>query len=250
MSKNLTSLLLSKVRVDGGTQSRAEIDEDYCAELAEAIDALPSAIVYHDGESYWLADGFQRRRAHELARRRHMIVEVRLGTRRDAVLFSVGANATHGLRRTNADKRRAAETLLADGEWGRWSDAEIARRCGVSDRFVSAVRKQLSPNDSGMRTARRGDQVYDIDVAGLTSPELYELPPEEQVIRHRLEEQAAAEALASEAAPKREDDGLRSVVLRRPALIVQLYQRLDARRQREINEGFDRLVRRRGKDAA
>ena len=34
---------------------------------------------------------------------------------------------------TNEDKRRAVMTLLADEEWGKWSDNEIARRCEVSD---------------------------------------------------------------------------------------------------------------------
>jgi hypothetical protein len=69
--------------------------------------------------------------------------EVRPGTRRDAVLCAAGANAMHGLRRTNADKRRAVETLLRDEEWGSWSDREITRRCHVSDRFVNGVRKAL-----------------------------------------------------------------------------------------------------------
>jgi hypothetical protein len=52
--------------------------------------------------------------------------------RRDALLFSVGANAIHGHRRTNEDKRRAVDVLLNDPEWRVWNDSEIARRCGVS----------------------------------------------------------------------------------------------------------------------
>lgn len=39
---------------------------------------------------------------------------------REAILFIVGANASHGLRRTNADKRRTVERLLADEEWRGW----------------------------------------------------------------------------------------------------------------------------------
>jgi hypothetical protein len=42
--------------------------------------------------------------------------EVRTGSRRDAVRYSVGANSVHGLRRTNEDKRREVQTLLADAE--------------------------------------------------------------------------------------------------------------------------------------
>lgn len=51
-------------------------------------------------------------------------------------------------RRTNADKRRAVETLLRDEEWKKWSDREIARRCGVDNSFASRVRESLLPNNS------------------------------------------------------------------------------------------------------
>jgi hypothetical protein len=43
---------------------------------------------------------------------------------------------------TNADKRRAVETLLADEEWAKRSNAWIAEQCKVSDMFVSAIRKE------------------------------------------------------------------------------------------------------------
>ncbi|MBT3274957.1 MAG: streptomycin biosynthesis regulator, partial [Spirochaetales bacterium] len=43
--------------------------------------------------------------------------DIRQGTQQDAVLHSVGANAAHGARRTNDDKRLAVKTLLCDGEW-------------------------------------------------------------------------------------------------------------------------------------
>jgi hypothetical protein len=46
------------------------------------------------------------------------------------------------LRRTNADKRNAVKTLLYDAEWSKWSDREIARRCGVSSEFVHKSRRE------------------------------------------------------------------------------------------------------------
>lgn len=64
------------------------------------------------------------------------------------MLFSVGANAMHGLRRTNEDKRKAVETLLADEEWSKWSDREIARKFGVGHPFVAAVRSSLESDSS------------------------------------------------------------------------------------------------------
>jgi N6-adenosine-specific RNA methylase IME4 len=82
--------------------------------------------------------------------------DARQGTRRDAVLFSVGANASHGLRRTHEDKRQAVRTLLEDEEWSKWSDAEIARRTGTSHPFVGEQRKILTCNV----TSENGERQY------------------------------------------------------------------------------------------
>ena len=48
------------------------------------------------------------------------------------------ANTKNGLRRTNADKRKAVEIALR--EFGKMSDVEIARLCGVNDKTVAAHR--------------------------------------------------------------------------------------------------------------
>jgi phage N-6-adenine-methyltransferase len=101
---------------------------------------FPPVIVFYDGEDYWLADGFHRLYAACNLNRDSLSVDIRQGTRRDAVIHSVGANAAHGKRRTNEDKRRAVLQLLNDEEWSGWSDREIARRCAVSNRFVSNLR--------------------------------------------------------------------------------------------------------------
>lgn len=106
---------------------------------------FPPVIAYYDGESYWLADGFRRLAAHKSARPGQPIfVEIRQGTRRDAVLCAVGSNASHGLRRTNEDKRNAVLTLLRDEEWGKWSNREVARVAQVSHPTVAALRSELA----------------------------------------------------------------------------------------------------------
>ncbi|OBU53829.1 ParB/RepB/Spo0J family partition protein [Stenotrophomonas maltophilia] len=136
-------LQLQQIKIDGGTQSRVELNESVVADYAEVIrrsDSLPPVVVFFDGSTHWLADGFHRFHAHRLARAEEIEANVRTGTKRDAVLFSVGANARHGLRRTNEDKRRAVQTLLDDQEWSQWSDRHIAEACGVSHSFVAAIR--------------------------------------------------------------------------------------------------------------
>jgi len=173
------SIPLDQIRMDGGTQARAGLDNQTLAEYAESWLTLshrqngflemPLIIVYHDGESYWLADGFHRVVAYRQfldggsasASPRAIRAEVRMGTKRDAVLYACGANATHGLKRTQADKRRAIETLLGDEEWKQWSDSEIARRCNVTHPTVAAVRRDLYPeNLQDSRTVERNGTTY------------------------------------------------------------------------------------------
>lgn len=148
-------LPLVVIRMDGGTQPRSEINTDTVTEYAEAMRdgaSFPPIDVYYDGQSYWLADGFHRVQAARQAELLDINALVHMGTQRDAILHSAGANGTHGLRRTNEDKRRAVTRLLKDEEWAKWSDREIARKCMVSNNFVSVVRRSLSPDDSENRT--------------------------------------------------------------------------------------------------
>jgi hypothetical protein len=134
--------------------------------------ARPPLIVYFGGDDFWLADGFRRYRAAGVA---EVLAEVRSGTLRNAVLYSVGANAAHGLRRSNEDKRRAVRTLLADGEWSEWSDHEFARTCAVSNNFASEQRKAIchpmtdtvGADVPAIRTVARGGTTFQQNVANI-----------------------------------------------------------------------------------
>jgi|GEM_PF-1778490 len=167
------SIARDRIRLDGGTQPRAEIDRDYVSELAADLQrgvSLPPVTVFFDGENYWLADGFHRWHAHQEAGYTKLSCQVRQGTRRDAVLYSVGVNAEHGKRRSDADKRRQIETLLNDPEWTQWSDREIAKRCKVSPTTVGKIRASLSVHHGQIQTltkekkrkANRDGKVYEV----------------------------------------------------------------------------------------
>ena len=137
---------LDQIRIDGDTQPRVAIDEQVVAEYAELYSTgvdLPPVTVFFDGAGYWLADGFHRYWANKRISCDYVFADVHPGTQRDAILHSVGANAAHGLRRTNADKRKAVLTLLKDKEWSEWSDNDIAKRCGVDHKTVSSYRASL-----------------------------------------------------------------------------------------------------------
>ncbi len=140
-------IAINNLRLDGGTQPRAEVDPFVVDDYAEALHAgieFPAITAFYDGSLYWLADGFHRVSAAKKAGNTEIEADVKQGTQRDAILFSVGANAAHGLRRTNADKRRAVQRLLTDEEWTKWSDREIARRCSVHHEMVGKLRKEFS----------------------------------------------------------------------------------------------------------
>lgn len=141
-----TQLSLTSIRIDGGTQQRAEIDEQHVADIADALKAgatVDPVEVYHDGSEYWLSDGFHRFHAYRHRGLTRIAAVVVKGTRREAILASVKANATHGLKRSNADKRKAVETLLRDDEWRKWSDRKIAEAAAVDHKTVSAVRADM-----------------------------------------------------------------------------------------------------------
>ena len=148
---------LKKIRIDGGTQPRSEIDYSIVNEYAEAMqegDTFPPVVVFNDGANYWLADGFHRYHASVKLGFYEIEAQVKPGTKRDAVLYSVSANHDHGLRRSNADKRKAVLTLLEDEEWSKWSNNRISQECGVSLDLVNRVRDSLndSLSDNSERT--------------------------------------------------------------------------------------------------
>jgi hypothetical protein len=149
-------LRIDQIRRDGGTQPRAQLSEDVIADYAEEMKRgakFPPVVIFHDGTNYWLADGFHRVGAAKLNGDEEISADIRQGTLRDAILFSVGVNATHGLRRTNEDKRRAVMALLDDEEWRVWVNTKIAEKCHVSESFVRNLRNSnFAQNEVTERT--------------------------------------------------------------------------------------------------
>jgi hypothetical protein len=147
MESEVTQLELSQIRIDGGTQVRETINQETVEDYKEAFLSgalFPPVDVFFDGETYWLADGFHRYHARSAANNLTISAAVHTGTLRDAILFAVGANAHHGLRRSRADKQRAIFRLLQDQEWSKWSDNVIAMKANASQPCVSYWRRNLS----------------------------------------------------------------------------------------------------------
>lgn len=152
------SLKLQDIVTTAGTQIRAKIDAEAVSDYADAMTdgvKFPPVVVFHDGSEYILADGFHRVMAASRNGFKDILAEIHKGTKADALKYALGANAAHGIKRTNADKRRSVELALA--EWPKLSDRQIAEICAVSNNFVSEQRKsQLSSDDSSEPQTRIG----------------------------------------------------------------------------------------------
>ncbi len=99
------SIALSDIQ-EGSAQMRCEMKPDVVREYADDMAdgaVFPPVIVYHDGTDYWLGDGFNRVEAARKLERETIDAEVLDGDARQAILHGIGSNASHGLRRTQAD---------------------------------------------------------------------------------------------------------------------------------------------------
>ena len=141
---------ITSIVADNDCQLRAAGSKATVLEYADALAdgaSFPPVVVFREDDGrHWLADGFHRFEAHKAAGRDAIHADVREGGRREALLHAAGANASHGLRRTQEDKRKAILALLHDAEWRRWSDREIAKRTMTSDKTVGKLRREISGN--------------------------------------------------------------------------------------------------------
>ena len=156
---------IAKIQIDEATYPRTKLNDDAVEEYGRIMKAgskLPPIIVFQQGRSYFLADGLHRLDGAKSFGAKEIEADVRTGSRRDAVKFAVGANDKHGVRRTNADKRRAVEIVLDDEEWRTWADNRIAKLCNVSWDLVKKIRKSYlqESEDSGERLVKRGGKEY------------------------------------------------------------------------------------------
>ncbi len=141
---------MAALRVDGDTQPRAAIDPSVVAEYSEALEAgaeFPPVEVVCDGATYWLVDGFHRFYAHRRLKRTQIRALVTTGELQDARWKSLGANKTHGLRRTNADKAKAVRKALKLHP--EFSDRAIAEHVGVNHGTIARYREMMERQRSG-----------------------------------------------------------------------------------------------------
>jgi ParB-like chromosome segregation protein Spo0J len=128
---------------DERCQARETMNWDAVGDYRAAYEAgksLPPLEVFGVKGKLIIVDGFHR---YEAAIRAGVatlpVTIVGEGAMGDAVWEALSKNHRHGVRRTQADKRKAARKALARDDG--MSDRAIAKHCGVSHTFVANMRK-------------------------------------------------------------------------------------------------------------
>lgn len=156
----MIDLDLALIVRDAEIQPREMMDVETITQYAEDMLAgveFPPVVAYHDGDRYWLSQGFHRCHAAEQAGFDTIAADVRQGTRQDALWDAAGSNREHdqaGLRRSNADKRRAVTMALEAKP--KLSDRAIADRVGVDGKTVASVRARCGNSASDIRIGTDG----------------------------------------------------------------------------------------------
>jgi flagellar biosynthesis/type III secretory pathway chaperone len=184
---NIVTIRLAAVRIDGDTQSRTELNQakiDEYRERMEQGDIFPPISVRHDGVHYWLSDGFHRYFAMTQLGMREAEADSHPGTKDDAQVDSLSANAKHGLPRTNADKRRSVEKALTWNHTKNLEDRQIADLCSVSAPFVASIRrpeakerqKEARNRDIVKKAFEINQQAQEVQVKGEVNNPIIEEP--------------------------------------------------------------------------
>lgn len=164
-------LLINDIVLKHELQPRAELDQSVIDEYAEKYTedghaALPPVHVVFDGFEYFLVDGWHRYSGAVAAGLTVLDAEITQGDFCDAKWIAASANATHGLRRTNADKRKAVAMILNDSAFKSKGVREIARHIGVSHTFVhnmQSERKARAPAKPSPATPEEPPEVSTVD---------------------------------------------------------------------------------------
>lgn len=136
---------ISELNMNAGTQQRVlnhDTVERYAGLLTDGTE-FPAVGVVRDGESLILWDGFHRVNAHVAADRDKIEAEITIGTRRDALWLSLGANKDNGLPNDKTALKRKLRIVFEDNEWAGKSLRDIAGHVGCSHEWVKQVRKQI-----------------------------------------------------------------------------------------------------------
>lgn len=140
---------VSEITADSVMQHRAvthdKVIEEYADVFRNGGELAPVQIVRDENGTLWLWDGFHTLEAAKRAGVEKLRVKITPGTKRDAWLNSLGANAKHGIRRSRVDLQKTVDDALHDpevkfsllNEDQQHNYSSIARLCRVHHSTVS-----------------------------------------------------------------------------------------------------------------
>jgi ParB-like chromosome segregation protein Spo0J len=152
-------------------------DKAHIARLAETETPLPPILV--DRRTMRVIDGMHRLMAASLQGRETINVTFFEGSESDVFLRAVQENIAHGLPLSQADRRAAAERIIASH--AHLSDRAIGHSVGLAAKTVAAIRKSSSEEipQSNARVGRDGRvRPLDIGAGRLRAAELLTEHPE------------------------------------------------------------------------
>lgn len=137
-------LKLDEITLIEGNHARSKINQKQVSHYAALMKdgaVFPPVIVF--GEENILSDGWHRYYATKQNKGKEIMAERKPGGAREARLYSYEAN-NHGLPPTPKERIANATFMLQDQEWSEWSDAKIARHCGLDRTTVWRLRKSVA----------------------------------------------------------------------------------------------------------
>lgn len=154
---------LDTLTKDAELSCRVRLDAATVEAYAEAMKAgatFPPIVVFRDSKgALFVGDGHHRVASALAASLTDLPADVRQGGRREALLHAAGSNAQHGLRRTQADVRRAIALVLQ--ACPKHSDRKVASTVGCNHETVGSVRKALA--ESATPSAEGEPATLDLD---------------------------------------------------------------------------------------
>jgi len=193
MTKKTGWIALEKITFDSKYQARKSVPEDAQTEYHQQAMQGPESewpfnapveIVEVAGV-YYLTDGWQRCSACLKAERPKVFATIESGDLELVLMRACAANATHGVRRSDDDKRNAVRMALK--QWPKKPGSEIAEICKVSPGLVSKIRKEDFPHQSTVTRKDGSEQAASI---------------QRQVSRETSEPAKEAERIAEPDAPR------------------------------------------------
>lgn len=146
----------------------------YAAAKKDGVVMPPaSGTVDLEAKEVYCFDGGHRLEAAKLNGETHLLMELTLGTKRDAILNAAGVNEEHGLARTKEDKRNSVQEVLDDTEWRCRSSSWIAQVTHTSVPYVEELRKKADkaaraqggePSAPRTRLVKRGGKEYEMKI--------------------------------------------------------------------------------------